>query len=79
MKKMFLLLVGAILIFAGCNAPTTLRDGSSGDGTIVLSLGEDGVSNRTILPAIDMNIASYDIYGSVLEILSSSWHGQAEL
>lgn len=62
MKKMFFFLIGAVLLFAGCTA-STLRNNTS-EGTIVLSLSEKDVSNQTIVPGINMDIAAYDIYGS---------------
>jgi hypothetical protein len=65
MKKMFFLLLGVVVILAGCTIPVSDRAGSNANaGSLNVSFTESGVANRTILPNIDMTIATYDVTGA---------------
>jgi hypothetical protein len=62
MRKAVLIFAGVIFLFYGC----TLQSQQPGpEGTLNLIFSEAGLfTAKTIEPALDMDVASYDIYGS---------------
>lgn len=80
MKKTIFLLMATIILLAGCTLDSLRNDKDADESVLVLGLDASSVANRTIVPAIDMNAATYDVYGAgpnsesfeVLNVIGSS-------
>lgn len=64
MKKVIFLFLASIVLFAGCTIAGPRNDDADKNGALVLSLDSSTVENRTIVPTISMDVATYDVSGS---------------
>lgn len=62
MKKIYLTVLAVVVLLAGCEI--LLGDLFEEEGSLVVTLRDEGVETMTITPDIEMLIASYDISGS---------------
>ena len=67
MKKMFFLIISAVLIIMGCGHNYSPPDKTAYSGTLlVLNFNSMSVSSKTIVPDVTMDVVSYDVSGTNL-------------
>lgn len=58
------IIISMMLVIAGCDLTSRLFGKDGNNGVLILTISENDVQHRTILPDINMDIASYTITGT---------------